>query len=103
MDSDPKELLEYLARCLVERKDEVKVEARETEAGLVLELHVAKEEVGKVIGRQGRLARALRTVVRAGGAAIGKAAQDGHHPAVHAHARDAQHHLGPGRDGLHLR
>jgi len=74
VDSDPKELLEYLARCLVERKDEVKVEARETEAGLVLELHVAKEEVGKVIGRQGRIARALRTLIKAASVHSGKKA-----------------------------
>lgn len=72
MTSDPKELLEYLARSLVEQKDQVRVEARETESGLVLELHVAKEEVGKVIGRQGRIARALRTVVKASAVRTGK-------------------------------
>ncbi len=58
---------------LVERKDEVKVEARETEAGLVLELHVAKEEVGR-IGRQGRIARALRTLIKAASVHSGKKA-----------------------------
>lgn len=63
--SSPQELLEYLARSLVEQKDEVRVTSRETEDGIVLELHVAKEEMGKVIGRQGRVARALRTLVRA--------------------------------------
>ncbi len=64
--------MEYLARSLVEQKDQVRVEARETESGLVLELHVAKEEVGKVIGRQGRIARALRTVVKASAVRTGK-------------------------------
>ena len=63
--SSPQELLEYLARSLVDQKDEVRVTPRETEDGIVLELHVAKEEMGKVIGRQGRVARALRTLVRA--------------------------------------
>ena len=62
------ELLEYLARKLVDSPDEVRVEPVETEDGLVLRLHVAPDDVGKVIGRQGRIARSLRTVVRASGA-----------------------------------
>ena len=60
------ELLEYLARGLVDEPDAVRVERSEREDGVVvLLLHVAPDDVGKVIGRQGRLVRALRTVVRA--------------------------------------
>jgi predicted RNA-binding protein YlqC (UPF0109 family) len=59
------ELVEYLARRLVDEPDAVRVEEQEREGELVLELHVAQDDVGKVIGRQGRIARALRTVVRA--------------------------------------
>jgi uncharacterized protein len=62
------ELVEYLARNLVDKPDEVRVERSEREGAIVLELHVAPDEVGKVIGRQGRVARALRTLVRASGA-----------------------------------
>jgi predicted RNA-binding protein YlqC (UPF0109 family) len=62
------ELVEYLARLLVDDPDAVRVEEVEREGDLVIELYVAKDDVGKVIGRQGRLARALRTVVRASAA-----------------------------------
>ena len=63
------ELLEYLARQLVDDPDAVRVEEEEDEyGGLVLHLHVADDDVGKVIGRQGRVARALRTVLRAAAA-----------------------------------
>ena len=62
------ELLEYLAKGLVDKPDEVRVERIEREGAVVLELHVAPDDVGKVIGRQGRIARALRTIVRASGA-----------------------------------
>ena len=63
-----KDLLEYLARQLVDEPDAVRVEETEEEDALVLRLHVAQDDVGKVIGRQGRIARALRTVVRAAAA-----------------------------------
>jgi predicted RNA-binding protein YlqC (UPF0109 family) len=59
------ELLAYLARELVDDPDSVRVETEEREDALVLLLHVAPDDVGKVIGRQGRIARALRTLVRA--------------------------------------
>jgi predicted RNA-binding protein YlqC (UPF0109 family) len=62
------ELVEFLARSLVDEPDAVRVEREERDDALVLHLHVAEGDVGKVIGRQGRIARALRTVVRAGGA-----------------------------------
>ena len=62
------ELVEFLAKGLVDKPDEVRVERVERDGAVVLELHVAADDVGKVIGRQGRTARALRTVVRASGA-----------------------------------
>lgn len=59
------ELLEYLARRLVDDPDAVRVETVTRDGDRVLRLHVAPDDVGKVIGRKGRLARALRSVVRA--------------------------------------
>jgi len=59
------ELLAYLARELVDEPDAVRVDTEEREGSLVLRLHVAADDVGKVIGRGGRIVRALRTVVRA--------------------------------------
>jgi uncharacterized protein len=60
------ELLAELARRLVDDPAAVSVEEVEKEGAVVLQLRVAKDDVGKVIGRQGRIARALRTIVRAG-------------------------------------
>jgi predicted RNA-binding protein YlqC (UPF0109 family) len=62
------ELLTYLAQRLVDDPEAVRVEEEERDDTIVLRLHVAKDDVGKVIGRQGRIARALRAIVRAGGA-----------------------------------
>ena len=62
------ELLEDLARRLVDEPDAVRVEEVDREGDTVLQLYVAPDDVGKVIGRQGRIARALRTVVRASAA-----------------------------------
>ena len=60
------ELLEYLARTLVDRPDEVSVESFEEDDGtVVLELEVAEEDTGQVIGRGGRTISALRTVMKA--------------------------------------
>ena len=59
------ELLEFLARQLVDEPDSVSVEQAEVDDELVLRLHVAEADSGKVIGRQGRVARALRAIVRA--------------------------------------
>jgi predicted RNA-binding protein YlqC (UPF0109 family) len=70
------ELLEELARRLVDEPDAVRVEQADGEDGaLLLRLHVAEGDVGKVIGRQGRIARALRTLVRAGGPHAGRRLQ----------------------------
>jgi predicted RNA-binding protein YlqC (UPF0109 family) len=70
------EVLAELARRLVDEPDAVRVEQVEGDDGsLVLRLHVAEGDVGKVIGRQGRIARALRTVVRAGGPNAGRRLQ----------------------------
>jgi predicted RNA-binding protein YlqC (UPF0109 family) len=62
------ELLTWLARRLVSDPEAVRVETEEREDAVVFRLHVAPDDVGKVIGRQGRIARALRSIVRAGGA-----------------------------------
>jgi predicted RNA-binding protein YlqC (UPF0109 family) len=59
------ELLAFLARELVADPDAVRVEAEERDGAVVLHLHVAPADVGKVIGRGGRIVRALRTVIRA--------------------------------------
>ena len=62
------EIVEYLARRLVDEPDAVRVEEVEREGALVIQLYVAQDDIGKVIGRQGRIARALRTIVRASAA-----------------------------------
>ena len=62
------DLLAWIARQLVDDPDAVRVETEERDDATVLRLHVAPDDVGKVIGRQGRIARALRTHVRASGA-----------------------------------
>jgi predicted RNA-binding protein YlqC (UPF0109 family) len=62
------DLVEYLARRLVESPDAVSVDEVEEDGALVIQLRVASEDLGRVIGRGGRIARALRTLVRAGGA-----------------------------------
>jgi uncharacterized protein len=60
-----KELLETLAKALVDYPEEVTVNEVEGDKSLILELRVAKEDMGKVIGKQGRIAKAIRTVVKA--------------------------------------
>ncbi len=62
------ELLAYLARQLVDEPEAVRVETQSNDGEIVLRLHVAPDDRGKVIGRKGRIARALRTVVRASAA-----------------------------------
>lgn len=65
-------LVAFIARELVDRPEAVEVQAVEDERGLRLELRVAPEDMGKVIGRQGRIARALRTVVKAASLRAGR-------------------------------
>ncbi len=60
-----KALVEYIAKSLVEKPEEVQVNEVEGEQTSVLELKVAKDDLGKVIGRQGRTARAMRTILGA--------------------------------------
>ncbi|MGB9887771.1 MAG: KH domain-containing protein [Moorellales bacterium] len=67
-----KELVEVLARALVDKPEAVEVRQVEGEKSLILELRVAPEDMGKVIGKQGRIAKAIRTVVKAAAARDGK-------------------------------
>jgi len=68
-----RKLIEYIAQSLVDDPAAVQVrEARNDRNALVLELHVAPDDYGKVIGRQGRVAKAMRTLLRAGGTQEGR-------------------------------
>lgn len=58
------DLVEYVARNLVDEPDAVRVEVRPGQDGTVIELHVAEEDMGKVIGRNGSVAKALRTLLK---------------------------------------
>ena len=60
-----KELVRVIAVSLVDHPDEVVVTEQEAENSIILELHVAPDDMGKVIGKQGRIAKAIRTVVKA--------------------------------------
>ena len=60
-----KELVEFIAKSLVDNPDDVSVTQVDGEGSIVLELRVAPDDMGKVIGKQGRIAKALRTVVKA--------------------------------------
>lgn len=62
------ELVEYLAKSLVDHPEEVRVKATEQDDVCVIELNVAEGDMGKVIGKQGRIAKAIRTVVKAASA-----------------------------------
>ena len=62
-----RELIEFLAKSLVDNPDEVRVRSHERDQQTILELEVAPADLGKVIGRQGRTARAIRTVLNAAG------------------------------------
>ncbi len=59
------ELIRYIAQSLVENPDQVEVIEKEGADSIIYELHVAADDMGKVIGRQGRIAKAIRTVVKA--------------------------------------
>jgi|FaiFalDrversion2_1042247.scaffolds.fasta_scaffold23873_2 predicted RNA-binding protein YlqC (UPF0109 family) len=67
-----RDLVEYVLRGIVARPEAVQVEEAEEARGTVLRVRVAPEDVGKVIGRGGRMARALRTLVRAAGVRGGR-------------------------------
>lgn len=62
-----KELLEFIAKSMVSDPDSVQVEVVEKENLTVLKLHVAEGDMGKVIGKQGRIAKAIRTVIKSAG------------------------------------
>ena len=68
MDVDAKGLLALMARALVDRPEEVRVDTKDEDGATVLELHVDGDDVGKIIGKQGRTVRALRTILDAAGA-----------------------------------
>ena len=67
-----KDLIDYIARALVDHPEEVSVKEVEGNQTSVLELKVAKEDLGKVIGKQGRTARAMRTILGAASAKLKK-------------------------------
>ncbi|MBP1712049.1 MAG: hypothetical protein H6Q42_252 [Deltaproteobacteria bacterium] len=69
-----KELIRYIARALVDNPEAVEVSEVEGEQTSVIELKVAKEDLGKVIGKQGRTARAMRTILSAASTKIRKRA-----------------------------
>ena len=64
----PRAVLEYLARSIVDEPDAVVIDVEEGGRALTLRLHVAPGDMGKVIGKRGRVAQAIRTIVRAAGA-----------------------------------
>jgi predicted RNA-binding protein YlqC (UPF0109 family) len=69
---EEKELVEYIVKALVDSPDDVNINIVEGERSTILELKVKQEDVGKVIGRQGRVAKSIRTIVNACAAKTGK-------------------------------
>jgi predicted RNA-binding protein YlqC (UPF0109 family) len=67
-----KELLRYMAQQLVDEPDQVEVELVQGERSMILELRVSPKDMGKIIGKQGKIAQALRTLVKAAGLKEGK-------------------------------
>ena len=67
-----KELVEYMVKALVDNPSEVELVEIEGEKSTILELRVTKEDIGKVIGKHGRIARAIRTIINASAAKTGK-------------------------------
>ena len=67
-----RDLLELIAKSLVDRPDDVEITEVEREQTTVLELKVAQEDLGKVIGKQGRTARSIRTIVASAGTKLKK-------------------------------
>jgi len=66
-----KELVEYIARAIVNAPDDVQVTEEEDEQGVILKLQVADDDKGRVIGKQGRIAEAMRTLIRVKAAKLG--------------------------------
>ncbi len=69
-----KELVEYMVRSLVDNPDQVRISELEGEQSVIYEVRVAPEDMGKIIGKQGRIAKAMRTIVKAAGVKSGKKA-----------------------------
>ena len=69
-----KELVEFMVKSLVDKPEEVSINVIEGEKSTILELHVAEGDVGKVIGKQGRIAKAIRTILSASATRDGKRA-----------------------------
>jgi len=69
-----KELVEYIAKSLVDHPDQVRVMQVEGEQSIILELQVAHEDMGKIIGKEGRIANAIRTLLKVAAAKEGKRA-----------------------------
>jgi predicted RNA-binding protein YlqC (UPF0109 family) len=67
-----KELIEYIAKALVDKPEEVSVRETEGERTTILELRVAQEDLGKVIGKEGRTARSMRVILNAAGTKLGE-------------------------------
>ncbi|MDR2182043.1 MAG: KH domain-containing protein [Treponema sp.] len=67
-----RDLIEYIAKSLVDNADAVSVNVVEGEKSTILELKVASDDIGKVIGKHGRIAKAMRTVLQASTARTGK-------------------------------
>lgn len=69
-----KELIEYIARSLVDHPEQVKVTQVEGEQSIIFELQVAQDDMGKIIGKEGRIANAIRTLLKVAAAREGKRA-----------------------------
>jgi predicted RNA-binding protein YlqC (UPF0109 family) len=67
-----KELVEFIARSLVDNPDDVQVTEIEQEGSIIIELRVAPDDMGKVIGKQGKIAKSIRTLTKAAAAKEGK-------------------------------
>jgi uncharacterized protein len=67
-----KDLVEYMVKSLVDYPDQVEIREIEGEKSTILELKVTKEDIGKVIGKHGRIARAIRTIISASATKSGK-------------------------------
>ena len=69
---DLKALIEHMAKALVDKPDAVSVQETDGEKTMIIELRAAPDDLGKVIGKQGRTARSMRTILNAAGTKLGK-------------------------------